>query len=134
MLQRYMKLRKPTSPLAKRGFAWEYSTLTYLLTFVPCLQAGIIFTLLGAAADEAEEQEKKMKKGDWALTASLDILTASSSHVSLFDFCSFLSFFPSRLLGILDKAFYSTFRPFAFHRTICTPFLIVYYFLKKISF
>ena len=27
------------------------------------LQAGIIFTLLGAAADEVEKEEKKMKKG-----------------------------------------------------------------------
>ena len=27
-------------------------------------QAGIIFTLLGAAADEVEEEEKKRKKGE----------------------------------------------------------------------
>ena len=29
-------------------------------------QAGIIFTLLGAAAEEVEKEEKKMKKGGWA--------------------------------------------------------------------
>ena len=28
-------------------------------------QAGIIFTLLGAAADEVEKEEKKMKKGNY---------------------------------------------------------------------
>ena len=28
-------------------------------------QAGIIFTLLGAAAEEVEKEEKKMKKGGW---------------------------------------------------------------------
>lgn len=34
-------------------------------------QAGIIFTLLGAAVDEQEEVIKKMKKGKWTLILSL---------------------------------------------------------------
>ena len=34
-------------------------------------QAGIIFTLLGAAAEEVEKEEKKMKKGERILTVSL---------------------------------------------------------------
>ena len=32
-------------------------------------QAGIIFTLLGAAAEEVEKEEKKMKKGEFRLKA-----------------------------------------------------------------
>ena len=37
-------------------------------------QAGIIFTLLGAAAEEVEKEEKKMKKGERILTVSLFLL------------------------------------------------------------
>ena len=36
-------------------------------------QAGIIFTLLGAAAEEVEKEEKKMKKGERLLIISLSL-------------------------------------------------------------
>ena len=39
-----------------------FSSVGPELNIITMVQAGIIFTLLGAAADEVEEEEKKQKK------------------------------------------------------------------------
>lgn len=56
-------------------------------------QAGIIFTLLGAAVDEQEQAIKKMKKGELPLKFLVNLL--SSCEVSERDLTTSLSvFFP----------------------------------------
>ena len=48
-------------------------------------QAGIIFTLLGAAAEEVEKEEKKMKKGERkTVFLLLAIFYARSSSLAYF--------------------------------------------------
>ena len=40
----------------------KLASSTGLYFYYECVQAGIIFTLLGAAADEVQQEEKKRKK------------------------------------------------------------------------